>query len=72
MHAVGGILLISGLLALVAAIFDWDLFFSKRDVNPMRTALGRTGTRIVYGILGAGLSATGFLILTGVVKLVSE
>jgi hypothetical protein len=69
MHAVAAILLAAGLLALTAAVFDWDVFFGENRANPLLSALGRTFTRILYGALGAGLATAGFLALTGTVDL---
>ena len=69
MHAVAAVLLATGLLALGASVFDWDIFFSERRANPILSALGRTATRILYAVLGAGLATAGLLILAGMVEL---
>lgn len=71
MTAVAAILVVVGLLAFTAAAADWDVFFSERRANPMLTTLGRTPTRILYGVLGAGMAAAGILALTGVIEFAS-
>lgn len=46
------IFVISGITAMLAAMFNWDWFFTARNAEFIVKRLGRTGSRILYGMAG--------------------
>jgi len=48
-----------GGLALSAAVFNFEWFFSTRQANTFINWLGRLGARLFYAILGLGLIVCG-------------
>ncbi len=51
-YFVQGLFLVSGLIAFLASVFDWEWFFTARNVQFLITRIGRRRTRLVYGIIG--------------------
>ena len=47
------IFLLTGLVALLASLFDWDWFFTADNASFLLKRLGRKGARWPYGSLGA-------------------
>ncbi len=68
MKSVGLIFVAIGLFALCGAGFDWEWFMNHRKARFLTAIFGRTGTRIVYGILGGGLVVFGFLVALGLIE----
>ncbi len=52
------IMLLSGAVALSAAVFDADWFFRSRNAEPVVKTLGRKKSRLLYGLLGIVLMAS--------------
>lgn len=46
------IFLLSGIVALLAAMFNWEWFFTSHNAAPIVKRLGRTKSRWLYGALG--------------------
>ena len=46
------IFLLTGLVALLASLFDWDWFFTADNANFLVKRLGRNGARWAYGSIG--------------------
>lgn len=44
--------LLVGIIALSAAIFNWEWFFTSDNATPVVRRLGRTKSRWLYGALG--------------------
>ena len=51
-HIIQTIFVIAGVTALLAAILNWDWFFMARNAEFVVKRLGRTKSRILYGIAG--------------------
>ena len=46
------IFLLTGLVALLASLFDWDWFFTADNAKFLVKRLGRRGARWAYGLAG--------------------
>lgn len=46
------IFVIAGITAMLAALFNWDWFFTARNAEFIVKRLGRNGSRILYGTAG--------------------
>ena len=62
------LLMACGAFATCGAVGDWDWFMNHRKARFFVRFLGRPGTRVFYGMLGAGLVTVGVLIATGIVE----
>lgn len=51
-HIVQGIFAAAGLTALLAALFNWEWFFTARNAQSVIRAVGRCRGRLFYGLLG--------------------
>lgn len=51
-HIIQTIFVIAGVTALLAAILNWDWFFTARNAEFVVKRLGRTKSRILYGAIG--------------------
>lgn len=49
---VQAIFVIAGLVALLAAIFNWEWFFTSRNAQSLVRGVGRQRARLFYGALG--------------------
>ncbi len=59
-----GILFIfAGFFSMAGAYFNWDWFMENRRAWIFIKLFGRNGTRIFYGLLGAGLVILGLTTL---------
>lgn len=47
------IFLLTGLVSLLASLFDWDWFFTADNASFLVKRLGRKGARWTYGSIGA-------------------
>lgn len=56
-HLIQTIFLLSGATALLAALFDWEWFFTTRNAEPVVRTLGRKKSRWLYGAIGIILIA---------------
>ena len=63
-YIIQGIFVVAGIIALLAAILDWDWFFSAQNTQFVVRYVGRRQARWFYGILGMiliGMSVFFFL-----------
>lgn len=49
---------LTGIISLLAALLDWEWFFSTQNVQFLTRSLGKTKTRLFYGVLGFILMGT--------------
>lgn len=66
MNHSGWIFIVAGLFASLCAAFDFEWFMNHRKARFFVKILGRTGARIFYIALGAGILVLGSLVLFGV------
>lgn len=57
----------AGLFSVAGAVYDWDWFMNHRKARFFVAIFGRTGARIWYALLGAGLAVAGVLFLMGMI-----
>ena len=57
-YLIQGIFVIVGLLAIGAAIFDWDWFFQAQNTQLIVKNVGRKQARLFYAVLGILMIAT--------------
>ncbi len=67
MNPTGLLIVAIGAFALSGAGFDWDWFMENRKARFFVSIFGRTGARVFYALLGAGLVVLGVLIAAGVI-----
>ena len=51
-YLIQGIFALTGLISVLAAIFDWDWFFTTRNTRFIVQNVGRRRARWFYGLLG--------------------
>ena len=51
-YIIQGIFVVAGIIALLAAILDWDWFFTAQNTQFVVRNVGRRQSRWFYGILG--------------------
>lgn len=54
--------IITGTISLLAAVFNWEWFFSTNNVQLLVRNFGRSKARLFYGILGIILWGSGILL----------
>lgn len=57
------LVLIFGIFCISAAIFNWEWFYSSLKINKFLKRIGRTPSRIIYGLIGAILIAIGVYLI---------
>ena len=57
-YIIQGIFALTGLVSLLAALLDWDWFFTARNTQFIVQNVGRRQARLFYGVLGVLLIAT--------------
>ena len=57
-YLIQGIFVIVGLLAIGAAVFDWDWFFQAQNTQLIVKNVGRKRARLFYAALGILMIAT--------------
>lgn len=57
-YLIQGIFALTGIVSLLAALLDWEWFFSARNAQVIVGNVGRTRARWFYGVLGVILIAT--------------
>ncbi|MCO6456855.1 MAG: hypothetical protein J5I93_16275 [Pirellulaceae bacterium] len=62
---VGSVSIAIGLLALAAAIGNWEVSFQLRAGRWFERRWGRMGARVAYAVLGASLIALGIALAAG-------
>ena len=63
-YIVQGIFVVAGIISLLAAVFDWEWFFTARNTQFAVKSVGRKRARLFYGVLGIiliGMSVFFFL-----------
>ena len=63
---IGSVALVLGVLALGAALANYDGMFQLAKLRMLEETVGRSGARLACGLLGCGLIVVGGLIVTGV------
>lgn len=69
-YLIQAIFVIVGLLAILAALFNWDWFFTAHNTQFIVSNVGRSRARLFYAALGLLMIATGiyfFLHVQGIV-----
>lgn len=56
-YIIQGIFALTGLTSLLAALLDWDWFFTARNAQFIVQNVGRRQARLFYGVLGLLLIA---------------
>lgn len=56
-YLIQGIFAAAGIVSLLAALLDWDWFFTTRNTQFIVRNVGRRQARLFYGILGVILIA---------------
>ena len=64
------IMLLSGAIALSAAVFDADWFFKSRNAEPVVRMFGRERSRLLYALLGIALMAAALFFYMRVSRMV--
>lgn len=68
MNAAGLILIAAGVFSICGAAYDWEWFMNHHKARFFVTIFGRTGARILYGVLGIAFVVMGALFLLGILK----
>lgn len=58
-YIIQGIFVLVGLLALLAALFNWDWFFTAHNTQFIVVNTGRNRARLFYAAIGLLMIATG-------------
>lgn len=69
-YIIQALFVLVGLLALLAALFDWDWFFTAQNTQFVVANVGRKQARLFYAVIGVLMIATGvffFLSVRGIV-----
>lgn len=54
-----GLFVLVGLVALLAAVFNWDWLFTARNSRFVVSSVGRRKARLLYAVLGVFMVGTG-------------
>ena len=57
-YLIQGLFALTGIVALLAALMNWDWFFTARNTQSVVRTVGRPRARWFYGLLGLLLIAT--------------
>ena len=69
-YIIQALFVLVGLLALLAALFNWDWFFTAQNTQFVVANVGRKQARLFYAVIGVLMIATGvffFLSVRGIV-----
>ncbi|MDM8305623.1 immunity 17 family protein [Phocaeicola salanitronis] len=69
-YIIQALFVLVGLLALLAALFNWDWFFTAQNTQFVVANVGRKQARLFYAVIGILMIATGvffFLSVRGIV-----
>jgi hypothetical protein len=61
---IGYALVPAGAFAIAGGFFDWSFFMTSTRARRFVALFGRTGARLVYGVLGGGLVGAGLVLAT--------
>jgi len=64
----GWIIMAAGIFAICGAVFNWDWYMNNYKARFFVDIMGRTGTRIFYGIFGTVLIVLGLLFAFGILS----
>ncbi len=64
----GWVLIAAGLFSICGAASDWDWFMNSRKAALFVTLFHRTGARVVYALIGIGISVVGVLAVMGMIS----
>lgn len=67
-YIIQGIFAVTGLIAVMAALFNWDWFFTAQNTQFIVRNVGRKQARLFYGVLGVILIATAVFFFHETVK----
>lgn len=59
----GAVFACGGILALLAAMLNWDWFFNSPNVRAFTFRMPRTACRVLYGAVGLGILAMAWSVL---------
>ena len=68
-YIIQALFVLVGLLALLAALFNWDWFFTAQNTQFVVANVGRKQARLFYAVIGVLMMATGvffFLSVRGI------
>lgn len=57
-YIIQGIFAAAGIISVLAAVLDWEWFFTARNTQFAVRSVGRRRARLFYGVLGLILMAT--------------
>ncbi|TAJ13478.1 hypothetical protein DMA11_08675 [Marinilabiliaceae bacterium JC017] len=57
-----------GVFILLVALTNWEWFFSLKKAKWLSEKTGRTGARVIYGILALIFIVFGWLVLNGIIQ----
>ncbi len=62
---IGIVLIAAGIFSICGSIFNWEWYFSHWKARHMVDLFGRTGARVIYGLIGliAMAGGVGYIIL---------
>ncbi len=69
-YIIQSVFVLVGLMAVLAAVFNWDWFFTANNTRFIVENVGRVRARLLYAVIGLFMIATGvffFLTLQGVI-----
>lgn len=69
MNPAGFLFLGAGLFSAMGGICDWEWFMNHRKARFLSMLVGRFGARVIYVLIGSGLSVLGAMVLMGKVTL---
>ena len=67
MNPIGLVFVAIGLFSLAGSLLDWQWFMNHYKARFFVSRVGRTGARIIYGLLGLALIVLGVLVTIGVI-----
>ena len=62
-YLITALLLLGGIFTIVCVVKDYDWFMEHRKARFFVSIFGRTGTRVIYGILGGAMFIGGLLFI---------
>ncbi|EPT33613.1 immunity protein 10 [Bacteroidetes bacterium oral taxon 272 str. F0290] len=68
-YVLQGLFVAAGSIAVLAAVFDWEWFFSAHNSQYIVRRAGRRRARLLYGLLGGIFIAVGVVFFIAVRKM---
>ena len=66
MNPVGLLIVAAGVFTAASGLFDWEFVMNNRRARFVSAIMTRTGARVFYGVVGAGMIVVGALMTLGV------